>query len=248
MKKFYITLALVVLFFTGCAPKYEHVPFADFGSKIKETKGQIEQQLSFSLVKPEIKIQGVLGKGFYHFGYNRIIQEMKIARNAMNREIEKIILQKGITVTNTFDSLNDMTYSEKKNTTGVFMPRIIMTLTESGTSMISGNVILNTNSILHAKIDIDLVAIEPLSSERIWVKSLPKIKSNISMNYSIPQGAISSSPVMILEPLVPAVKQLDSVLLNVYDNVLNSVDKYVSLEEFQDLNDDINALKGIKRY
>lgn len=251
MKQFYV-LAIAVfttLFLTGCGPKYKNMPLVGFPPKVESTEGGIEKKLAFALVKPQMRLKGQISRGFLMATSNRFIRELEHSRDAMSHEMEKIIIQKGISVLDTYSSIDDMTYSQKKNTTGIFMPRITINMQESGTSTIRHDgFVLSTNSTVDARVRIDLLVIEPLAKERVWVRTLPSISKTIPLAYSIPPNAIASSPSMIVEPLVSATKQFDRLVLDIYDKTLDSIIKYVSLEEFQALNDDIESLKGIKRY
>lgn len=251
MRQLYIAIMVlfITLFLSGCGPKYRNIPLVDFHSKVESTEGGIEKRLAFALVKPKMRLKGQMSRGFLMATSNRFIRELEDSRDAMSHEMEKIIIQKGISVLDTYSSIEDMTYSQKKNTTGVFMPRITIKMQESGTSTIrSDGFVLSTNSLVNARVRIDLLVIEPLAKERVWVRTLPRISKTIPLVYSIPPNTIASSPSMIVEPLVPATRQFDRLILDIYDKTLDSIVKYVSLEEFQALNDDINKLKGIKRY
>lgn len=250
MKKFHISIVaiLAVALFSGCT--YKRVQLVDFKSKVITNKNNIGKKLTFGLIKPSIEVKGNVAPLFLYYTKTRLNTELLALRDAVSREMEKTLLKKGITVSKTYESLNDMTYSQKKKTTAIFTTDITITLNESG-SLYTYLMFMpeNIKSLLTAKVEANLVSIEPLSNEKVWIKSMPTMTKQLPLSYDIPKEIMdASTPTMIVNSFVPSVKQLDSVLLKAYDNIVHATQKYVSLREFLDLNSDIKKLKNSKRY
>jgi hypothetical protein len=165
----------------------------------------------------------------------------------LTKEIERMLVAKGIAISNVFEEQNDMTYTQKKETTALLYPVITIELLQASTSEIVGRQVVNTEGTIQGRANAELVMLEPLSSEKIWIKHVYSGKKAITLNY---KGGVlpNTNPSQVQENMYNTVNNIDSLLVEIDKQILKTVDKYVTKEEFIDLNDDIKKLKGIKRY
>jgi hypothetical protein len=88
-------------------------------------------------------------------------------------DFDKILIAKGMTVTGPYESLDMMTYPDKKNADLSLTPDVVLNAT-----VIEGQWTRNGNNFVQPiQVTMDgsvtLVLREPLSSEKIWIKKIP---------------------------------------------------------------------------
>lgn len=250
MKRALLSTTLAI-FLCGCGSSYVNMPLINFPYKAQEkSQERIGDTVSFAMVKPQIILRGEISSELKSAIMARIEKELSLAKEAANSQIQQTLLSKGISIFETYSSIEDMTYSQKKAVTGVFVPYVTIDLFESGVSQIdirTGQV-LNTNSSLNSKVKIEIRVVEPLAREKIWIKSPSPTDKTIPLNYSLQNIIRTSSATQIPKSLAPTAKSIDEMVSEIYKTITSYVDKYVSLQEFKDLNEDIKQLKSIKRY
>ncbi len=247
MKNIFLSF-LVVGFLAGC--RMVTIPMVNFPTSPSEEFKKADTEVSFALVQPVIRLRGQVYKEYYDATAFRFVKNLESLKVSIMDELEKDIVKKGIRITDKFSSINDMTYSQKKETSGVIEPYVLINLDETGVATFAavGNA-LNINSTLKANVKIALRVIEPLSREKIWIKNTPSITKNIRLRYNMP-GKIryATTPNMLYSSLISSAKQLDKLTLEIYKRIVKSANKYIDLHEFKALNTDIKRLKGSKRY
>jgi len=239
----------IILAFTGCSESYTPLPSLNLKSKNYPNPEEIST-LSFALAKPNFKVHTTLSHTLSaafkeHMKYNT----EKIACH-LTEEINKIILSKGFTITQTFRSYNDMTFTQKRNTSALFFPEIIIDVEEKTLTDYIDNAPSSTNGDIMVSARVNIIMLEPLSGEKIWVKSIPVDEISTPIQYlpNYEYGKGQSGAHTVPEELYPIAIELDNFFLKINDDVIEATNKYVEQNEFEFLNDDIKRLKGIKRY
>jgi hypothetical protein len=88
-------------------------------------------------------------------------------------DLDKLLIAKGMTVTGPYESLDMMTYPDKKNADLSLTPGIILNATvKEGEWTRSGNNLVRPVQVVMDG-SVALVMREPLSSEKIWIKKIP---------------------------------------------------------------------------
>ncbi len=182
----------------------------------------------------------------------------------LNRELDKIIVSKGFNITNRYRNLRYMTFSEKRKTTALFYPKIIIKVIERSEISLSGPHRFSTDGVLEVKADVNIIMQEPMSEEIIWVKSIPvdeitesfsynnaywpgrygeRLKLNTSI-YRVGRGQKKRVP----ENLVKPAKILDTFFLEIDQKIIDATLHFVEPEELEFLNRYIKKLKKLNRY
>lgn len=248
MNNIKITVLVVVLvsLFTGCGPKFEtlgELKLKEHNYKAKESA----KDVAFAVAKPEFVIKTKMSRLLSNGLASRLEHNANVISCHLTSELSKLILGKGITITDTFNSRNDMTFTQKRETSALYYPEITIKLNEQSMTLYDERMPLSTQGDLIVSAQVKIVMLEPLSGEKIWVKSLPINNSSIAVKY--PNSIFkSSSPSQVQDTVVSVAKAIDTLLVKINDEIIKSTSKYITIEEFRFLNSDIRKLKNIKRY
>src|SRR5258708_1439183 len=124
-------------------------------------------------------------------GYSKVPRGLP---SSMGREVDKIVSAKGMTTTGPYHSLDEITYSEKKNAELTLAPKIFIT-----TEIKYGNMQptrrregLTMEREFNMSISgwITFIMQEPLSGEKMWIKKLelePVRVSGLEIFEAVPQ-------------------------------------------------------------
>lgn len=209
-------------------------------------------ELSFALTQPEIIIKTNISNTLTTGLFDRAKYDAEKVNCYLTGELEKILISKGFTITDVFESHNNMTFTEKRNTSAIFYPEITIEIEEKGQTVNSSFLFFDSytnKSRLKIDASIKIVMKEPLSNEKLWIKSLPvtDVDQNISYTPAI-YGGIELNGSFVPKPLGSIAGIIDGLVEKIAAEVVNSTEKYVEREEFEFLNTDIEKLKKIKRY
>jgi len=179
-------------------------------------------------------------------------------RKFIGDDIEELLIDKGYRIKNTYPSFDNMTYDEKKDVDVALEIEIVPTFTaaEGGWKTYtpfqfspSGNAThtygySGTVSLIGK---INLIGIEPMSHEKIWLKSIdiPSI-SNIQIATSHQLNHPSVDMYFLNDPNV--YNALGAALQQQYHGILQQIDTYLDPREFADLKGQIKELKVKKVY
>jgi hypothetical protein len=242
-----ITTSLPLILLTGCGSSFVGIDALDLPTKEHPKNTKAARDIAFSIAKPQFIIKAKLSPDLSRGLRERLQYDVNTIACHLTSEMESMLISKGIAVANIFESIEDMTYTQKKESTALLYPVIEIELLQSTTSEYEGGRILSTSGNLLGKAEISLVMIEPLSKEKVWVKHISSSKNSIALNY---YGTIfnNNTPFQIQNNLEETSKNIDDILIKIDQQILDAIDKYITKEEFKYLNEDIIKLKGIKRY
>jgi hypothetical protein len=176
-------------------------------------------------------------------------------------DIQELLIDKGYRIKSTHPTFDNMTYDEKKEVDVALEIEIVPSFaaaqggwkafkhipfwsTKNGTSIYYTYQYNGTVSLIGK---INLYGLEPLSHEKIWIKSVPIPSiTNIKINTSntLTQNAVNLE--FLNDPNV--YNALGIALQNEYQSILSQIDTYLDPREFQDLKDQIKELKSKKVY
>jgi hypothetical protein len=166
--------------------------------------------------------------------------------------VEKVLLSKGFTITDIFTNYNDMTFTQKRNTSALFYPEIDIEIEEKSQHETVQFLFLKDHSIkgrMEIRARVNIVMLEPLSGEKLWIKSLPVSDVDEIVVYEPAQyGGPQLNGYLVPENLQPIAATIDDMFKSISEEVLVATNKYVERQEFEFLNTDIERLKQIKRY
>lgn len=249
MKKL-VFLLIVAFAFTGCVttdPTYTNIGKLSYQSKQYQSSQDLSD-LSLAIAKPEIKINITLSRTLKSALRKRIEANACALAGYLSEEMKKALIAQGFTVTDTFDSINSMTFTQKRNTSALFTAFIKFDIDENSmTSMDSQKGPISAEGELTAKAKLQIATIEPLSGEIVWLKTVPV--GDISTNLMYPYyPRLNATESIIPNELLDSTNAMDSMFVNSSVSIVNAINKFVDVQEFQFLNTDIKKLKKIKRY
>ena len=245
-----IVIMIMVSMFSGCV-KYVDMPDLKLDTKNYPKPDEVSS-LSFALAEPDMKIKFDFTSTANSGLAERIKHDANKVSCFMTAEAEKILLSKGFTITEKFQSHNAMTFTQKRNTSALFYPEIIIDIEEKSQLETLQVLMFKSEKIkgrLEINAKVNIIMLEPLSGEKIWVKSIPVTGFDESVVYKPYQyGGSELNGIAVPEDLVPIAAKIDTMINTISLDVLEAMAKYVERHEFEFLNTDIVKLKGIKRY
>nr|WP_321267416.1 HpaA family protein [uncultured Sulfurimonas sp.] len=245
-KKTLLSAVMALTLLTGCGTSFVSMKPLEL-SKDEYAQTDSEKGIAFAIARPQLMIKTKMSPDLNR-GLNRRLQYDANAISChLTSEIERMLVARGITITNVFESINDMTFTQKKETTALLYPVITISILQESNTVYQEGHATNTNGDIKVRVDAGVVMLEPLSGEKIWVKHVYAGKKDLLINYN---GFIENnpSPFKIQTNVEAVANNIDALLIEIDNQILNAVSKHVTKEEFKYLNDDIKKLKGIKRY
>lgn len=245
-----IVILFSVTMLSGCI---KYVDMADLRLVSKNyPKAEEVSNLSFALAEPDLKIKYALTGTTMSGLSERIKHDANKVACFMTDEAERILLSKGFTITDKFQSYNSMTFTQKRNTSALFYPEIVIDIEEKAQREILSAPFVHKETIkgrLEINAKVSIIMLEPLSGEKLWVKSIPVSGLDEVVEYT-PYQYIGTqlNGIAVPEDLVPIATKIDALVTTISQDVLEATAKYVEKHEFEFLNSDIVKLKGIKRY
>lgn len=245
-----IVIMISVSVLSGCVT---YIDMADLKLDTKNyPKPDEASNLSFALAEPDLKIKFDLTSTANSGLAERIRHDANKVACFLTAESQKILLSKGFTITETFQSHNAMTFTQKRNTSALFYPEIIIDIEEKSQLETLQVLMFRSDQIkgrLQINAKVNIIMLEPLSGEKLWVKSIPVTGFDEVVSYKPYQYAGAElNGIAVPEDLVPIAAKIDAMITTISQDVLEATNKYVEKHEFEFLNTDIVKLKGIKRY
>lgn len=171
-------------------------------------------------------------------------------------DIQELLIDKGYRIKATYPTFDNMTYDEKKEVDVALEIEIVPSFTAAQGGWRAVKHIPFYGSIYYTYQytgtvsligKINLYGLEPLSHEKIWIKSVPipsitniKINTSTSLTQNIVNIEFLNDPNVY--------NALGNALQNEYQLILSQIDTYLDPREFQDLKDQIKELKSKKVY
>ncbi len=247
-KKILLTgvLAATMLIFSGCGTSFVAIePLELPKNKYVDTGDKMD--IAFAIARPDFTIKTDISSSLERGTKRRLLYASNEISCHLTDEIERMLVAKGITITDVFESRGAMTFTQKKETTALLYPRITIKLIQDSDTVYQGRQELKTSGDLMVKFDVSIVMVEPLSGEKVWVKHLYSNKETLELEYK-GQILTNKSTTKIQKNLALIMKDIDEQLVKVDNQILAAISQHVTKSEFKYINDDIKKLKGIKRY
>lgn len=172
-------------------------------------------------------------------------------RSGLRSGFNELLAAKGFNVTGPFDSLENMTFPEKKGADFILYPELDVTLSQTfdnkqtrqeGNSWSGYTSVSTCDLVLSMGGDISIVAKEPLSGEKMWIKRVEM--SDAGQTFHIEGDACSGLGDLPRE----AQNAKGRLYQSAFEQVMSALDRYVSGEEFQMLKAQAAELREKKAY
>lgn len=249
MKKQLAALALATLITAGCAstdPTHRNIGKLDLKPMQYSNPTKLSE-LSLAVARPDVIVEMSLSRTLKNALNERLKSDALVLACYLTQELKKSLIAQGFTVTDTFETINNMTFTQKRNTSALFTAYIKIEIAENTFTTIENGVPLSAAGELQAKAKLQIATVEPLSGEMVWIKSVPVSDVSVLLNYPY-YTQLQATDVIIPNELVDAATSVDRLFADSGKAIMAAVNKYVSVEEFQFLNTDIDKIKQIKRY
>ena len=261
MKKIYkniLCIACMGSFFIGCSSKstssFTSLDTLRLPVKNYETKKNTGRSLSFATINPVLTINFNASTDLHNSLEKRLKHSANLLSCKLPTEIKKILISKGISVTDNYWSRNDMTFSQKRDTSTLFYPMIKIYVDQDTVDTFKS---INdskpkkskTSGKLKVRATVELISLEPLSGEKIWLKSLPLKRKDFTVDIEYSGKLRRAKNIFSVDSrAIGVTKEIDNLIVEIYKKIIEGVEKYVDYDEFTLLNKDIAKIKKIKRY
>jgi len=182
---------------------------------------------------------------------------------SMGADLDKILIAKGVTTTGPFLSLDEVTFSQKKDAALMLAPRLFVTTeikyTEARPNRRNVGTTMERNFSMSVTGWISFNMQEPLSGEKMWIKRLeldPVVVNGVEISEAIPQYRSDGCGGSVLTGYRTTDKvlytgQADAMaeaLKQMYPVILSQFEKYLDTDEMIQLRDKAKEIREHKVY
>lgn len=174
---------------------------------------------------------------------------------SLSVDLDKIIVAKGMTVTGPFESLDYMTYPDKKNADLSLTPEFFLNVQTRDTSgwqnVYYGRRVLEMTVDVKVDAWVTLMLREPMSSEKIWIKKIQVDEmsemAKVLANRANRRTALDSSGAgnLVYDGRPDAVA---NIVKKMYPKIMNTVWRYLDTNELKVLKTKAREIRKLKRY
>lgn len=245
-----VLLILVGGLFSGCS-NYVEMPNLKLPEQSIQNSEGIST-LSFAMIEPEIVINTAMTRTTTSGLYDRAKQDSNQVGCYLFNEMYKILLSKGFTITDRFQSYENMTYRQKRSTSALFYPQIIINIEEKS-QLENFSFLFYSSDKVRGRLLIDatvnIVMLEPLSGEKLWMKTLKINEIDEFVEYEPGHyGGPQLNGTFVPKDLLAIAETIDRLFEDISRNIVDATQRDVKHDGFEFLSEDIKRLKGTKRY
>jgi len=263
--KFMVTLVLLtgILILAGCAtlPTAEKsaLPVSPWGEKYfykyepPETKAPGSVKITLAIVNPFFgggtKIDPI---------YSKVAEGLS---KSMAIDLDKIIVAKGMTVTGPFESLDMMTYPDKKNADLSLTPEFFINVQGRDITGWGGKEGWFAKTV-EVKVEgwVVLILREPLTSEKIWVKKIEVGEKTEQAEIYAEKVPVGSKPGVITIPVPWLQYQPGTIVYDgrpdavanavkkIYPEIMHTAWRHLYTQEILILKEKAQEIRRLKRY
>lgn len=233
-------------------------------SGMVETAGAVSEEITIAVVEPdyrvkdsalETKLYSPVGRGF---------------SSSMGVDMQKILVGKGMTVKGPFSILQDITYSEKKESHLTLAPQVYLdvrfeyvpvekddgTMSAPGEALLYGKLTedtawagkmfqLTVNGYFAFRMQ------EPMSGETMWIKKIP-LDETVRRGMEVYEAKLDRgwgvyrTTDKLLQDQKP--DTLADIMADYYQLVLTKLQTYIEVEELYQLKKKTKEIRELKRY
>jgi hypothetical protein len=244
-----VLFCVIVLASSGCAaarpaqpppppyePRFSYKVEAEVQNKVDVTVGVVAPQFS--------------GDGTAYWAQQKNDDIARGMIRGLRTEIGALLIAKGLNTTGPFDSVDNMTFPEKKSADLVLYPefdfeagfRVSNIRNEQRTSLLTGTELVLVCDIAVAPAGaISLIVREPMSGEKVWLK---KVEVSVRPQRFQGLGRTCTGQAVSQEVRDAWAKAHEQV----FQGLMKDLDRYVNGEEFQSLKKQSLELRAKKVY
>ncbi len=178
---------------------------------------------------------------------------------AAKGDMEKILIAKGFNVLGPFDSIDEMTFSEKERASLLYVPVFDANMDFMGGDVSQGTSgSVSQQATVNMRGSVSLAFLEPMTREKVWMKRFDlepysdsyvasaqmRMRQNDPLAAAISQALMGDAQQSQKTQLEAAVV----VLNNFYQKAMNKMWDHLDPKEIQSLKKEAAKLKNLKRY
>jgi len=214
------------------------------------TKASKASALTFALSEANFSIKSSLSRDLTYALTTRLEHNAGRINCHFKSEFNKILSSKGFSISSTFKNYEEMTYTQKRDTSALFIPEIEIRISEQSISNYYKGIKTGSSGIVTSDVKLNIMMIEPLTGEKIWIKSMDPQHLSVSIKYDSIQKRRSSLNAQASIPvsLEPLMHKIDELFVQIDSSVLQTAYQDIVQAEIEAMKNDIDELKHLKRY
>lgn len=235
MNIFKVSALIVLLALSGCLPPPEKSVSPNFVFDPPSASPATKNSMSIAILLP-----GTAGSFFEDKSYETLSKKFV---NAAQIDLEKVLLSKGFTISGSFRSYDEMTFSQKERSTLIMRPTVSYNI-----DLRSGGFGKETIATVSGSVAIEFL--EPLSKEKVWIKhfDLPETTQQVRTDLVRgPDGSLAHAAnggLLYGLTLNSATNLLNSFYATSFRRIWDQLDE----REIVSLRSDANKLKSRSNY
>jgi hypothetical protein len=190
----------------------------------------------------------------------RFLYDINELNFALSRDIGRILESKDFDTSKKFNSINGMSGEERRKIPIVFYPEIVINIKENSMTTVVKSLSLfllglndrEINRRMEGVLIIDAHAtiniIEPLSAKKIWSESAYAKTLTIPISYAELDATMypkSPNSHDASRTFYNTVKQIDDIIVDIYNSAMFSIDEYVNTQRVKSLAKEAEKLKAL---
>lgn len=242
-----VLLASAFLFsFTCVSPTPAPAPAPPYSPKFTYSvqKAAAKLDVTVGLVAPQFA-----GEGTTYWTNNKRDDVAKALIGGLRASFNELLVGKGFNVTGPFDSVENMTFPEKKGADFVLFPEMDVSADVKAENPrphgVGENAFIVCDTSIAVGGNVSLVVKEPLSGEKMWVKriEIPAEKKVLGQ-----AGCVGGQPTEQTKAEQTFRDEWGRAHEALYSAIMRGLDKHVNGEEFQTLKKQSAELREKKKY
>lgn len=253
----------------GCVPKYvpPPLPHSAWGERYAfsyepqaPAKPAASVPVTIAVVNPSYKVEdSILNTELYR----KVGKGLSLS---MGSDLDKILINKGVTTTGPFPSLDEITYSEKKDAALTLAPQVFITMEiknvgqprQIGNPYQGYQLRQDQDFVMSISGWISFIMQEPLSGEKMWIKKLeiePVTMRGVYSTESVPQYGDDGCGGQVITGYTTGKMLYDgrpdalaNALKEMYPVVLSQFEKYIDTDELVQLKEKGKEIRASKVY
>jgi hypothetical protein len=260
-RRFAFLIVILVLLFIGCVPPQPQTPKQVYNTNFTyepPSTAQSKCNMTIAIIKPQTSgtmFSDVLISSGPDM--RRALEYGNDMLKAAKGDMEKILIAKGFNTLGPFESIDEMTYSEKERASLLYVP-----IFDANMDFMGGNVAQGTpgtvsqQASINMRGSVSLAFLEPMTREKVWMKRFdlePYTESYVASAQTSPADPLSAA---VNQALFGGAQQNQKtqleaatlVLNNFYQKAMSKMWDHLDQREIQQLKTETEKLKKLKRY
>ena len=250
-------ISLLLLLFSGCVPQKAPPKIAtpDFSYTPPSTTSS-KVDMTIALIRPDPKGFIFTGAILSHAEDMALVESyLSEMLNKTKTDMEAILVAKGFNTLGPFDTIDEMTYSQKERASLIYAPRFEVKMDFAGGDVTQGTMgTVSQQGTLVVRGNVSLAMLEPMTREKVWLKRIELDAFSAPYTVSVKTRKPQSGDLLVAllggaqQPKNTQVEAAVAAMNNFYAKAMSKMWDHLDQREILQLRGETQKLKKLKRY